>query len=103
MPTRSSRPPRRGPTSSLPAPAASGARGPRRASGQRARGGTAVVTLEPCAHTGRTGPCADALVAAGIVRIVVAVPEPTPLAMGGAARLRTAGVDVELGAEQAEA
>jgi diaminohydroxyphosphoribosylaminopyrimidine deaminase/5-amino-6-(5-phosphoribosylamino)uracil reductase len=71
--------------------------------GERARGGTAVVTLEPCAHTGRTGPCADALIAAGVARVVVAVPEPTSLALGGAARLRAAGVDVELGAEQAEA
>jgi diaminohydroxyphosphoribosylaminopyrimidine deaminase/5-amino-6-(5-phosphoribosylamino)uracil reductase len=71
--------------------------------GERARGGTAVVTLEPCAHTGRTGPCADALLAAGIARVVVAVPEPTELAGGGAARLRAAGVDVELGVEQAEA
>jgi len=71
--------------------------------GQRARGGTAVVTLEPCAHTGRTGPCADALLAAGIARVVVAVPEPTTLAVGGAERLRAAGVDVEVGVEQAEA
>ncbi|GAB4081473.1 bifunctional diaminohydroxyphosphoribosylaminopyrimidine deaminase/5-amino-6-(5-phosphoribosylamino)uracil reductase RibD [Modestobacter muralis] len=68
--------------------------------GERARGGTAVVTLEPCAHTGRTGPCADALLAAGVRRVVVAVPEPTALAVGGAARLRAAGVDVELGADQ---
>jgi diaminohydroxyphosphoribosylaminopyrimidine deaminase/5-amino-6-(5-phosphoribosylamino)uracil reductase len=68
--------------------------------GARARGGTAVVTLEPCAHTGRTGPCADALIAAGIVRVVVAVPEPTELAVGGADRLREAGVDVVLGVEQ---
>lgn len=71
--------------------------------GDRARGGTAVVTLEPCAHTGRTGPCADALLAAGIARVVVAVPEPTELAVGGAERLRAAGVDVVLGVEQAEA
>ncbi|WP_299957750.1 bifunctional diaminohydroxyphosphoribosylaminopyrimidine deaminase/5-amino-6-(5-phosphoribosylamino)uracil reductase RibD [uncultured Modestobacter sp.] len=71
--------------------------------GDRARGGTAVVTLEPCAHTGRTGPCADALMAAGVARVVVAVPEPTRLAEGGADRLRAAGIDVELGAEQAEA
>ena len=68
--------------------------------GERARGGTAVVTLEPCAHTGRTGPCADALLAAGIVRVVVAVPEPTELAGGGAARLRAAGVEVVTGVEQ---
>ena len=59
--------------------------------GDRARGGTAVVTLEPCAHTGRTGPCADALLAAGVARVVVAVPEPTELAGGGADRLRAAG------------
>ena len=71
--------------------------------GERARGGTAVVTLEPCAHTGRTGPCADALLAAGIARVVVAVPEPTALAVGGTARLRAAGVDVVEGVEQAEA
>jgi diaminohydroxyphosphoribosylaminopyrimidine deaminase/5-amino-6-(5-phosphoribosylamino)uracil reductase len=71
--------------------------------GERARGGTAVVTLEPCAHTGRTGPCADALLAAGVARVVVAVPEPTELAGGGAERLRAAGVDVEIGVEQAEA
>jgi diaminohydroxyphosphoribosylaminopyrimidine deaminase/5-amino-6-(5-phosphoribosylamino)uracil reductase len=68
--------------------------------GDRARGGTAVVTLEPCAHTGRTGPCAEALIAAGIVRVVVAVPEPTELAVGGAARLREAGVEVVVGVEQ---
>jgi diaminohydroxyphosphoribosylaminopyrimidine deaminase/5-amino-6-(5-phosphoribosylamino)uracil reductase len=71
--------------------------------GERARGSTAVVTLEPCAHTGRTGPCADALLAAGVARVVVAVPEPTELAGGGADRLRAAGVDVVLGVEQAEA
>src|SRR3954471_22116519 len=71
--------------------------------GERARGGTAVVTLEPCAHTGRTGPCADALIAAGDARVVAAVPEPTELAVGGAERLRSAGVDVVLGVEEAEA
>ncbi len=68
--------------------------------GGRARGGTAVVTLEPCAHTGRTGPCADALIDAGIARVVVAVPEPTELAGGGADRLRAAGIEVELGIER---
>jgi diaminohydroxyphosphoribosylaminopyrimidine deaminase/5-amino-6-(5-phosphoribosylamino)uracil reductase len=68
--------------------------------GERARSGTAVVTLEPCAHTGRTGPCADALIAAGVARVVVAVREPTDLAGGGADRLRAAGIDVELGVEQ---
>jgi diaminohydroxyphosphoribosylaminopyrimidine deaminase/5-amino-6-(5-phosphoribosylamino)uracil reductase len=71
--------------------------------GERARGGTVVVTLEPCAHTGRTGPCADALIAAGVARVVVAVPEPTQLAGGGATRLRAAGIDVETGAERDEA
>ena len=71
-----------------------------RQAGERARGGTAVVTLEPCAHTGRTGPCADALLAAGVARVLVAVPEPTGLAGGGADRLRAAGVDVEVGVEQ---
>src|SRR3954470_4869774 len=71
--------------------------------GERARGGPAVVPLEPCAHTGRTGPCADALLAAGIARVVVAVPEPTELAVGGADRLRGGGVDVVLGVERAEA
>jgi len=71
--------------------------------GDRARGGTAVVTLEPCAHTGRTGPCAEALIAAGVRRVVVAVPEPTRLAQGGAERLRAAGIEMELGVEQAEA
>lgn len=73
------------------------------AAGERARGGTAVVTLEPCAHTGCTGPCADALIVAGIARVVIAVPEPTQLAGGGAERLRAAGVDVQLGVERDEA
>jgi diaminohydroxyphosphoribosylaminopyrimidine deaminase/5-amino-6-(5-phosphoribosylamino)uracil reductase len=71
--------------------------------GDRARGGTAVVTLEPCNHTGRTGPCSEALLAAGISRVVYAVPDPTPEAGGGAARLRAAGADVESGVLQAEA
>jgi diaminohydroxyphosphoribosylaminopyrimidine deaminase/5-amino-6-(5-phosphoribosylamino)uracil reductase len=55
---------------------------------------TAVVTLEPCNHTGRTGPCAQALIDAGVRRVVYAVDDPTPQATGGAARLRAAGVDV---------
>jgi diaminohydroxyphosphoribosylaminopyrimidine deaminase / 5-amino-6-(5-phosphoribosylamino)uracil reductase len=71
-----------------------------RLAGEGARGGTAVVTLEPCNHTGRTGPCAEALIEAGVVRVVIAVPEPTELAVGGANRLREAGVDVVLGVEQ---
>lgn len=73
--------------------------------GQRAHGGIAVVTLEPCDHTGRTGPCSTALVRAGVARVVVAVPDPNPVASGGAGTLRTAGVQVEFGvrADEAEA
>ncbi len=70
------------------------------AAGAAARGGTAVVTLEPCAHTGRTGPCAEALLTAGISRLVYAVDDPTPDAAGGAERLREAGVAVVAGVEQ---
>ncbi|MGZ4442285.1 MAG: bifunctional diaminohydroxyphosphoribosylaminopyrimidine deaminase/5-amino-6-(5-phosphoribosylamino)uracil reductase RibD [Nocardioidaceae bacterium] len=65
-----------------------------RAAGDRARGGTAVVTLEPCNHTGRTGPCARALVEAGIARVVFAQNDTSPVAAGGAETLRGAGVDV---------
>ncbi|MFC3501932.1 bifunctional diaminohydroxyphosphoribosylaminopyrimidine deaminase/5-amino-6-(5-phosphoribosylamino)uracil reductase RibD [Micromonospora sp. NPDC049366] len=73
--------------------------------GERARGGTAVVTLEPCDHTGRTGPCSLALIQAGVARVVIAVPDPNPVATGGAATLRSAGVRVDLGvrADEAEA
>ena len=63
----------------------------------RARGGAAIVTLEPCAHTGRTGPCTQALIAAGITRVVYAVRDPSPAAAGGAADLQAAGVQVEAG------
>jgi len=63
----------------------------------RAQGATAVVTLEPCNHTGRTGPCAEALVAAGVRRVVFAQPDPNPLAAGGAETLRAAGIEVEQG------
>ncbi len=59
-----------------------------------ARGATAVVTLEPCAHHGRTGPCVDALLDAGVTRVVHGQADPNPSAAGGAARLRAAGVDV---------
>ncbi|AVT31873.1 MULTISPECIES: bifunctional diaminohydroxyphosphoribosylaminopyrimidine deaminase/5-amino-6-(5-phosphoribosylamino)uracil reductase RibD [unclassified Plantactinospora] len=71
--------------------------------GERARGGTAVVTLEPCDHTGRTGPCSGALISAGVRRVVVGVPDPNPIATGGIERLRAAGVEVEVGVRAAEA
>ncbi|MBO9556152.1 MAG: bifunctional diaminohydroxyphosphoribosylaminopyrimidine deaminase/5-amino-6-(5-phosphoribosylamino)uracil reductase RibD [Cellulomonas sp.] len=58
---------------------------------------TAVVTLEPCNHTGRTGPCTEALLAAGVARVVISVEDPNPQAAGGADRLRSAGVDVRTG------
>ena len=67
------------------------------AAGQRARGATAVVTLEPCNHLGRTGPCSQALPAAGITRVVYAQADANPVASGGAETLRIAGVDVEGG------
>lgn len=63
-----------------------------RAAGERARGATAVVTLEPCAHHGRTGPCCDALIAAGVSAVIYAVKDPHRAAGGGGARLQSAGV-----------
>ena len=65
--------------------------------GDRAQGATAYVSLEPCNHSGRTGPCAHALIDAGVQRVVVAVNDPNPLAAGGSEALRTAGVEVDLG------
>lgn len=62
--------------------------------GDAARGATAVVTLEPCNHIGRTGPCTTALIEAGVARVVFAQPDPTPEAGGGAAALAAAGIDV---------
>jgi diaminohydroxyphosphoribosylaminopyrimidine deaminase/5-amino-6-(5-phosphoribosylamino)uracil reductase len=76
--------------------------------GHDPRGATAYVTLEPCSHHGRTGPCADALIAAGITRVVIATQDPNPVVRGngsgqGIARLRAAGIDVSVGLLQAEA
>ncbi len=67
------------------------------AHGHDVAGATAVVTLEPCNHTGRTGPCSVALLEAGVTRVVASVPDPNPVAAGGAARLRAGGVDVVVG------
>lgn len=65
--------------------------------GERARGATAVVTLEPCNHTGRTGPCAQALIDAGVARVVIAQRDPNPQAAGGMETLREAGLEVDAG------
>lgn len=70
--------------------------------GGRARGGTAVVTLEPCDHHGLTGPCSQALIRAGVARVVIGVNDPHPRASGGERTLREAGADVEVGVRQAE-
>jgi diaminohydroxyphosphoribosylaminopyrimidine deaminase/5-amino-6-(5-phosphoribosylamino)uracil reductase len=68
------------------------------AAGDRARGSTVYSTLEPCSHHGRTGPCADALVEAGVARVVVGIEDPDPNVAGeGLARLRDAGIAVEVG------
>lgn len=72
--------------------------------GHQVRGATAYVTLEPCSHHGRTGPCCDALIAAGISKVVASLSDPNPLVAGqGFARLRAAGIEVEVGAGAAEA
>lgn len=65
-----------------------------KAAGKIPQGSTIVVTLEPCNHTGKTGPCVDAIIAAGISRVIYAVADPNPVAAGGADRLRAAGIDV---------
>ena len=71
--------------------------------GDAARGATAVVTLEPCNHTGRTGPCSAALIEAGVARVVYGQPDPNPQAQGGADALVAAGIEVEGGVLAAEA
>ncbi len=71
--------------------------------GEAARGADVYVTLEPCNHQGQTPPCADALIAAGVRRVVVAVRDPNPVASGGIAKLRAAGIIVDIGVEAAVA
>jgi len=74
------------------------------AAGERAKGATAYVTLEPCAHTGSTGPCADALIAAGVIRVVGAMRDPFPQVDGaGFERLQAAGIAVETGLMETQA
>ena len=71
--------------------------------GNRARGSTLYVTLEPCAHHGKTPPCTDAIISSGISRVVAAVSDPNPAALGGAEQLRAAGIAVDIGTCESEA
>jgi diaminohydroxyphosphoribosylaminopyrimidine deaminase/5-amino-6-(5-phosphoribosylamino)uracil reductase len=70
------------------------------AAGERARGATLVVTLEPCNHNAKQPPCTDAVLAAGVRRVVVAMPDPNPEASGGAAKLAAGGLEVRIGLER---
>jgi diaminohydroxyphosphoribosylaminopyrimidine deaminase/5-amino-6-(5-phosphoribosylamino)uracil reductase len=74
-----------------------------RAAGDRASGATVYVTLEPCAHTGHTPPCTDALIRAGVRRVVVATRDPHPVAAGGIGILDAAGIETTVGVEEAAA
>src|SRR5829696_4397087 len=75
-----------------------------RAAGEQARGATVYVSLEPCNHHGRTPPCADALIQAGVARVIAAMEDPNPRVRGqGIARLRAAGIDTASGLLQDQA
>src|SRR5881392_3678333 len=75
-----------------------------KSAGDKTRGATLYVTLEPCNHTGRTGPCTDAIIAAGVTRVVYAMGDPNPLVDGrGGERLRGAGIVVESGLDEDKA
>src|SRR6266567_9451512 len=72
--------------------------------GEKARGATLYINLEPCSHQGRTGPCTNALISAGIKRVVACIPDPNPVVSGrGFSQLRQAGVQVETGLLENEA